>query len=43
MTKKIVETIHNKIKYYLVFEGMEIIGKHKTLALAQKQLYGEKL
>ena len=37
---KILETIHNKVKYYLVFDKMEIVGKYKTLAEAQKHIYG---
>ncbi len=33
---RIVDTIHAKVKYYLVFDGMEIVGKFKTKEEATK-------
>ena len=31
---KILETIHSKKRYYLVFDGMEIVGKFEELNMA---------
>ena len=33
---KILETIHAKKRYYLVFDGMEIVGKFETKEEAQR-------
>jgi len=33
---RIVETIHAKKRYYLVFNGMEIVGKFETEQEAQR-------
>lgn len=31
---RIVDTIHAKVKYYLVFDGMEIVGKFEDKQMA---------
>jgi len=33
---KILETIHARKRYYLVFEGTDILGKFETLCEAQR-------
>lgn len=35
---KILETIHAKKRYYLVFDDMEIVGKFETMESATKLL-----
>lgn len=35
---KILETIHAKKRYYLVFDNMEIVGKFETLEEAQQYI-----
>jgi len=35
---KILETMHEKETYYLVFDNMDIVGKFKTMAQAEKYI-----
>ena len=35
---KILETIHSKKRYYLVFDDMEIVGKFETIEEAKQYI-----